>query len=144
MALRKPCNTLLTTGANLQDIPKLKDKLTEAIRLHAQDPGSATYPKSFDCSHCGNEHAITPEGVKYILFQGPGAYDFTATFNEYFAMVNDLPASSVGTGVTSSSDKDFFDIPVAEEEIEDPEDPDNPELVEKSEDDNDKKEEVVK
>lgn len=102
MKITEPCNTIITTGFNLHDIPTISDRVREAIRLKAQDPEYDGFPTSFACSHCNEEHSISQEAIQEVLFKGPGAYDFSATANEYLAMIKGVPASSIGLDESNS------------------------------------------
>ena len=129
MAAKSSCNTLVTNGFHLEDLPKLKDRVREAVRLHAQDNSYKDFPNEFDCSHCGDNHPLTAEELRDALFRGPGQTDFVATYNEYMAMINGVPASSVGVdytnGVSGNSDVEISSvINPLEPKGEDPEDPD--------------------
>lgn len=101
MTLEANCNTLITNGVNLQDLPKIISLVREAVRLHAQDNSYQSYPTQFNCSHCGNEHSLTAEEIRDILFRGPGQVDFVATYNEFLALIAGIPASQPGSGFTN-------------------------------------------
>lgn len=95
------CNTLITNGVNLQDLPSIMNSVREAVRLHAQDSSYNLYPNAFVCSHCGNAHSLTAEEIRDILFRGPGQVDFVATYNEFMALIAGIPASQPGSGFTN-------------------------------------------
>ena len=101
MTVAPNCNTFTTTGFNLQDLPKIRASVSEAVRLRAQDPSYTDFPSSFTCSHCGRDHALTPEEIRDGLFRGPGQVDFVASYNEYLAAINGIPAAEVGSGFTN-------------------------------------------
>lgn len=101
MTLTANCNTLITNGVNLQDLPTIMASVREAVRLHAQDNTYQSYPTQFNCSHCGNQHSLTAEEIRDILFRGPGQVDFVATYNEFMALIAGIPASQPGSGFTN-------------------------------------------
>jgi len=107
MSLAEKCNTLITNDFHLADLPVIRERVREAVRLHAQDNSYDSFPEEFKCSHCGNEHALTPEEVKNALFTGPGQVDLVASSNEYMAILNKTPVASAGedynNGVSRSS-----------------------------------------
>lgn len=111
MTLNPNCNPLTMNGFNLQDLPVIKAQVREAVLLHAQTPGSTVYPTQFNCSHCGNQHSLTPEEIRDGLFRGPGQTDFVASYNEYLSAINGVPAASVGSaftnGVSSTTDMEI-------------------------------------
>lgn len=108
MSVVANCNTLITNGFNLQDLPKIKAQVREAVLLHAQDNSYTTFPDAFLCSHCGNSHALTPEEIRDGLFHGPGSTDLVASYNEFLATIDGIPAAEVGSdftnGVASTTD----------------------------------------
>ena len=101
MTLVANCNPLTMNGFNLQDLPVIKAQVREAVLLHAQDNSYTGFPTQFNCSHCGNQHALTPEEIRDGLFRGPGQTDFVASYNEYLAAINGIPAASLGSGFTN-------------------------------------------
>lgn len=101
MTLTANCNTLTTNGFNLQDLPVIKAQVREAVLLHAQNNAVTNFPSQFNCSHCGNQHSLTPEEIRDGLFRGPGQVDFVASYNEYLATINGIPAAQLGAGFTN-------------------------------------------
>lgn len=102
MTLNPNCNTLTTNGFHLEDLPAIRAQVMEAVKLHAQDNSYTNFPTQFNCSHCGNQHSLTPEEIRDSLFRGPGQVDFVASYNEYLAAINGIPAAQVGDGFTNS------------------------------------------
>lgn len=98
MTLVDKCNTLITTGYSLLDLPKIKDRVREAVKMYAQDNTFNGFPTEFSCSHCGNEHELNPSEIKDALFKGPGADDFVASYNEHIATLKGVPAADVEGG----------------------------------------------
>lgn len=101
MTLNPNCNPLTTNGFNLQDLPVIRQQVREAVLLHAQNSGYTNFPTQFNCSHCGNQHSLTPEEIRDGLFRGPGQVDFEASYNEYLAAINGIPAAQIGAGFTN-------------------------------------------
>lgn len=122
------CNTFVTTGFNLQDLPTIRASVHEAVKLHAQDPSYVDFPNSFVCSHCNQAHALTPEEIRDGLFRGPGQVDFVASYNEYLAAIDGIPAAQVGSGfingVATNADTEISRVINPAEVIDTPVDPD--------------------
>jgi hypothetical protein len=116
------CNTFITTGFSLHDLPVIKERVREAVKLHAQDTSWNSFPTNFNCSHCGSEHALNSSEVKKALFDFPGRTDFVATYNEYMAMLDKVPVASIGkdytNGISDGSNVDIVEMinPAEEEE----------------------------
>ena len=96
------CNTFVTTGFHLDDVTSLMGAVREAVKLYAQE-GVPTLPDRFVCSHCGNVHGLTAEEVRNALFNGPGSYDFVATYDEFLALLG-WPRTPEDNSVSGNSE----------------------------------------
>jgi hypothetical protein len=92
------CNTFLTTGFHLEDLNKLKTLVFDAVRNYKAS-GERNWPGLYMCSHCNQQHSVSPESIRQALFKGPGApLDFSAAYDEFAAILSGMPAADAGYG----------------------------------------------